>query len=102
MLPTRTDTPIMLTGEQLESLRRGLTRARTRRGDLVAKLSSCEREILSLLSQGKDTKKIALALGIRESTVNHHLKSILEKLHLENGVQATLFAICNCMGKHQI
>jgi two-component system nitrate/nitrite response regulator NarL len=32
-------------------------------------------------------------LAIAENTVKNHLKNILEKLHLENRVQAATFAI---------
>ncbi len=55
-------------------------------------LSPREREILSLLSQGKSNKEIAAAFGLAENTVKNHLKNILEKLHLENRVQAAIFA----------
>ncbi len=55
-------------------------------------LSPREREILSLLSQGKSNKEIAAASGLAENTVKNHLKNILEKLHLENRVQAAMYA----------
>lgn len=58
-----------------------------------AHLSAREKEVLKLVSQGKSNKEIAGALGIAESTVKGYLKSILEKLHLENRVQAATFAL---------
>ena len=42
---------------------------------------------------GKSNKEIAAALAIAENTVKNHLKNILEKLHLENRVQAATFAL---------
>lgn len=56
-------------------------------------LSPREREVLEFLTRGTTNKEIALSLGIAESTVKNHLKNILEKLHLENRVQAAAFAI---------
>lgn len=58
-----------------------------------ADLSAREREVLELVTQGKSNKEIAAALAIAENTVKNHLKNILEKLHLENRVQAATFAL---------
>ncbi len=58
-----------------------------------AELSPREREVLELVSQGKSNKEIAAALSVAENTVKNHLKSILEKLHLENRVQAATYAL---------
>jgi DNA-binding NarL/FixJ family response regulator len=52
-----------------------------------------EKDVLGLLAAGKTNKEIAGALGIAENTVKNHLKNILEKLHLENRVQAATFAL---------
>jgi len=51
-----------------------------------------EVEVLGLVAHGKSNKEIAAALDIAENTVKNHLKNILEKLHLENRVQAATFA----------
>ena len=56
-------------------------------------LTAREREVLELLTHGKVNKEIASALGVAENTVKNHLKNILEKLHLENRVQAATFAL---------
>ncbi len=58
-----------------------------------ADLSVREKEVLELVTQGKSNKEIAAALAIAENTVKNHLKNILEKLHLENRVQAATFAL---------
>ncbi len=58
-----------------------------------ADLSPREKEVLGLLTQGKSNKEIAVDLAIAENTVKNHLKNILEKLHLENRVQAATFAL---------
>jgi DNA-binding NarL/FixJ family response regulator len=56
-------------------------------------LSPRERDVLEFVAQGKSNKEIAAALDIAENTVKNHLKNILEKLHLENRVQAATFAL---------
>lgn len=56
-------------------------------------LSPREREVLERLTKGKANKEIAASLGISENTVKNHLKNILEKLHLENRVQAAAYAL---------
>ncbi|HSD50079.1 MAG TPA: response regulator transcription factor [Candidatus Methylomirabilis sp.] len=56
-------------------------------------LSYREKEVLQLLSQGKTNKEIATVLTITENTTKSHLKNILEKLHLENRVQAVAHAL---------
>jgi DNA-binding NarL/FixJ family response regulator len=58
-----------------------------------AELSHREIEVLELVATGKSNKEIAAALSIAENTVKNHLKNILEKLHLENRVQAATFAL---------
>ena len=56
------------------------------------KVSPREREVLELLTKGATNKEIAATLTISENTVKNHLKNILEKLHLENRVQAAAYA----------
>ncbi|MFQ5883237.1 MAG: response regulator [Candidatus Methylomirabilales bacterium] len=56
-------------------------------------LSPREGDVLELLTRGATNKEIASALGISENTVKNRLKSILEKLHLENRVQAVAYAL---------
>jgi DNA-binding NarL/FixJ family response regulator len=65
----------------------------------TADLTAREREVLGLLTQGTTNKEIAAALGITESTVKNHLRNILEKLHLENRVQAATFALRIGLGR---
>jgi NarL family two-component system response regulator LiaR len=54
-----------------------------------------EREVivLKLLAQGKGNQEIAEKLVIAEVTVRTHISRILQKLHLENRVQASLYAL---------
>ncbi|HEY2491603.1 MAG TPA: response regulator transcription factor [Paenibacillus sp.] len=56
-------------------------------------LTAREREILNWVASGMTNKEIALELAISDQTVKNHLKNILQKLHLENRVQLTRYAM---------
>src|SRR3990170_11318 len=56
-------------------------------------LTSRELEILQLVAGGFSNAEIAGRLFIVEGTVKNHVHNILEKLHLENRVQAAAHAI---------
>lgn len=56
-------------------------------------LTAREMEVLSMLARGMSTREIAHELVITEDTVRTHISRILDKLHLANRVQATLYAL---------
>lgn len=56
-------------------------------------LSPREREVLQLLATGAKNEEIGSRLGISKNTVKSHLNRILLKLHLENRVQAVIYAL---------
>jgi DNA-binding NarL/FixJ family response regulator len=56
-------------------------------------LSDREREVLSLLVDGKTNKEIADILVVTENTIKTHLTNILTKLHLQNRIQAAVYAV---------
>jgi len=55
-------------------------------------LTTREKEILQTLAGGASNKEIGNALNISEHTVKIHLKNILKKLHVNNRIQAAVFA----------
>jgi DNA-binding NarL/FixJ family response regulator len=55
-------------------------------------LTRREREVLSLLAQGKTNKEIAESLVISERTVKYHVSSILAKLGAGNRTEAVSYA----------
>jgi DNA-binding NarL/FixJ family response regulator len=55
-------------------------------------LTRRQRDVLSLISEGKSNKLIADALGMSESTVKAHVKQIIRRLHVVNRTQAALLA----------
>lgn len=56
-------------------------------------LTDREKQVLGLVVTGMSNKEIGGKLSITESTVKRHLHSILEKLHMENRVQAAAYAM---------
>ena len=61
--------------------------------DIIDELTPRETTILQLVSEGKTNKEIASDLVISENTVKIHLRNILEKLHLQNRIQAAVYAV---------
>jgi DNA-binding NarL/FixJ family response regulator len=61
--------------------------------DIEEDLTARESEILHLVVEGMTNKEIASALNISENTVKIHLRNILEKLHLQNRIQAAVYAV---------
>ncbi|WP_125666865.1 response regulator [Paenibacillus baekrokdamisoli] len=56
-------------------------------------LTQREREVLEQVAAGHSNRQIAEAFMISEHTIKNHLKNILQKLHLDNRVQLTRYAL---------
>ena len=56
-------------------------------------LSAREREVLSLLANGKSNKDIASLLGITEATVKCHVSAILLRLNVSDRTEAVVTAL---------
>jgi DNA-binding NarL/FixJ family response regulator len=56
-------------------------------------LTPREREVLALVANGCDNAEIGQRLFVSASTVKHHVSRVLEKLGVENRLQAAAFAI---------
>lgn len=56
-------------------------------------LTEREKEVLERVAYGESNKAIAAAFGLSEHTIKNHLKNILQKLHLDNRVQLTRYAL---------
>ncbi|HZD18535.1 MAG TPA: response regulator transcription factor [Actinomycetota bacterium] len=69
--------------QQLEAFRR------------MARLTSREREVLGLLTQGADKNAIARALVISPQTARTHIQNILTKLGLHSRLEAVAFVVRN-------
>jgi two-component system, NarL family, response regulator DegU len=60
---------------------------------LLAYLTSREREVLALLTEGVTYKGVADKLVISETTVKTHVNNIFQKLQVNDRTQAVLFAL---------
>ena len=58
-----------------------------------AVLTERELEIFTQLASGNNNHQIAAQLGLSTNTIANHISSILEKLHLENRIQAAVQAV---------
>jgi Response regulator containing a CheY-like receiver domain and an HTH DNA-binding domain len=56
-------------------------------------LTARELEVLRWIAQGEPNKKIALSIGVSESTVFSHVSHMLRKLNLSNRSQLALYAV---------
>jgi DNA-binding NarL/FixJ family response regulator len=63
-------------------------------------LTPRERQILSILVQGRSNKEIGNSLDLSEKTIKHHLTNILQKLRVRNRVEAALM-MSSHMPQHQ-
>ncbi len=54
-----------------------------------------ERQIITLLCDGKTSKEISCLLNISQWTVNKHRSNIMEKLGIKNTIELVRYAICN-------
>lgn len=57
------------------------------------KLTEREKEVLTLITKGKNNLKIAKELCVSVHTVKAHVASILQKLSVEDRIQAAIKAI---------
>lgn len=56
-------------------------------------LTKREIEVLQLVIRGATNRDIANELHISENTVKNHLRNIMEKLHMQNRIQAATYAL---------
>jgi DNA-binding NarL/FixJ family response regulator len=75
-----------LVGAAPATVRSGLTRVST------AQLSSREKEILTLVSEGATSKEIACKLGVSAATIDTHRRNVMTKLHIRNVAGLVVFA----------
>ena len=73
-----------------QQLLKGKAPTNVKQADILTKR---EKEILMQVVKGLTNKEIAITLFISENTVKNHLRNIMEKLQMNNRVQAATFAM---------
>ena len=61
----------------------------------LPELSDRERQVLALMVAGCENAEIGRQLHLSASTIKHHVSSILDKLNVDNRIQAAVFAVRN-------
>ncbi len=79
----------MIAGELLESYKNGSHK----RNDALTKLSSRQREVLQLLSEGKIAKEVAGVLNISTRTVEFHKYKMMEALGIKTSAELIQYAV---------
>lgn len=69
---------------------------------VLKQLTDQERQILSLLADGKDNKAISERLFISHNTLKTHMRNIFTKIDVSNRTQAALWAIRNGLDEVQV
>lgn len=97
----RHETPISpgVAGRLLREIREGGTqRVTTPTAQQQQSVTRRELEILRLVAEGMSNKEIAKRLVITEGTVKNHVHNALEKLHMDNRIQAAAYVIRHGLG----
>ena len=81
-----------LAAKILQEFRR-LDQSRVPKPEVRDELTPREIEVLERVVEGATNREIAEVLTITENTVKIHLRNILEKLHLQNRIQAAVYAV---------
>jgi DNA-binding NarL/FixJ family response regulator len=97
----RDETPVspLVAGRLLQEFRNGTaTRQVTTAPADNPAVTRRELEILQLVADGMSNKEIGRQLSITEGTVKNHVHNALEKLHLDNRIQAAAYVVRRGLG----
>ena len=97
----RNETPISpaVAGRLLTEIKSGTTsRSSSAPASERQAVTRRELEILQLVAQGLSNKEIGKALSITEGTVKNHVHNALEKLHMDNRIQAAAYIVRQGLG----
>jgi len=77
----------------LREFQRPTTESENQAASNPTPLTDREVEVLEQIIEGASNREISQKLTITRNTVKMHLRNILEKLHVENRVQAAVYAV---------
>jgi DNA-binding NarL/FixJ family response regulator len=79
-----------LTGRIFAEMRRNLQKDESA---AFGELTDQEKQVLSLIAEGKTNREIATALFLSEGTIRNYVSSVLSKLNVSNRAEAAAYAI---------
>jgi two-component system nitrate/nitrite response regulator NarL len=79
--------------ERVAAVVEGRPRAEQEATLLAQQLTDRERQLLTLLVEGRNNKEIAASLAISPNTVRTHVQSILTKLQVHSRLEAATYAV---------
>jgi DNA-binding NarL/FixJ family response regulator len=96
----RNESPVSpaIAARMMDSIREGGSRAAAARPE-APPVTRRELEILRLVADGLSNKEIGRKLSITEGTVKNHVHNALEKLHMDNRVQAAAYVVRQGLGR---
>jgi len=98
----RNETPLSpaIAGRLLDEIQSGATkRSSSPEAPQGPPVTRRELEILQLVAEGLSNKEIGKKLSITEGTVKNHVHNALEKLHMENRIQAAAYIVRQGLGR---
>jgi DNA-binding NarL/FixJ family response regulator len=98
----RNETPLSpaIAGRLLKEIQNGVTqRGSSPEQPPGPPVTRRELEILQLVAEGLSNKEIGKKLSITEGTVKNHVHNALEKLNMENRIQATAYIVRQGLGR---
>ena len=98
----RNETPLSpaIAGRLLNEIQSGATkRSSSQEAPQGPPVTRRELEILQLVAEGLSNKEIGKKLSITEGTVKNHVHNALEKLHMENRIQAAAYIVRQGLGR---
>jgi DNA-binding NarL/FixJ family response regulator len=101
----RNETPLSpaIAGRLLEEIQNGATkRGASSAPSQGPSVTRRELEILQLVAEGLSNKEIGKMLSITEGTVKNHVHNSLEKLHMENRIQAAAYIVRQGLGRRPV
>lgn len=98
----RNETPLSpaIAGRLLEEIQNGVTKRKSSSTpSQEPSVTRRELEILQFVAEGMSNKAIGRRLSITEGTVKNHVHNALEKLHMDNRIQAAAYIVRQGLGR---
>jgi Response regulator containing a CheY-like receiver domain and an HTH DNA-binding domain len=97
----RNETPLSpaIAGRLLDEIKTGATKRSSLPAPQGPTVTRRELEILRLVAEGLSNKEIGKRVSITEGTVKNHVHNALEKLHMDNRIQAAAYIVRQGLGR---